>query len=39
MMKVLRDDFVFTSVGEQEIKGFGVQNLYSLDGELSGRRF
>jgi adenylate cyclase len=38
-MNLLRDDFVFTDVGEQEIKGFGVQNLYSLDGELGGRRF
>jgi adenylate cyclase len=39
MMDLLKDDFVFTDVGEKEIKGFGVQNLYSLDGELSGRRF
>jgi adenylate cyclase len=38
-MKLLRDDFVFTDLGEQEIKGFGVQNLFSLDGELGGRRF
>lgn len=39
MMELLKDDFVFSDVGEKEIKGFGVQNLYSLDGELSGRRF
>jgi adenylate cyclase len=38
-MNLLRDDFVFTSVGEENIKGFGLQKLYSLDGELGGRRF
>ena len=37
--ELLKDDFVFTSLGEREIKGFGTQNLYSLDGELAGRRF
>lgn len=36
---LLKDDFLFSSLGEREIKGFGIQNLYSLDGELSGRRF
>jgi adenylate cyclase len=37
--KLLEDDFVFTSVGEESIKGFGMHKLYSLDGELGGRRF
>lgn len=38
-MNLLKDDFVFTAVGEETIKGFGLQKLYSLDGELAGRRF
>lgn len=36
---LLKDDFVFSSIGKTEIKGFGTQALYSLDGELAGRRF
>ena len=36
---LLKDDFLFTFVGEQEIKGFGMKKLYSLDGELADRRF
>jgi class 3 adenylate cyclase len=38
-MSLLKDDFVFTDIGEREIKGFGTQHLYALDGELAGRRF
>jgi adenylate cyclase len=37
--RLLEDDFVFTLFGEANIKGFGTQELYSLDGELGGRRF
>jgi adenylate cyclase len=35
----IRDDFVLTSIGEVEIKGFGVQSLYALEDEArKGRR-
>jgi class 3 adenylate cyclase len=37
--ELLKDDFLFTSLGEREIKGFGTKRLYSLDGELTDRRF
>ena len=37
--ELLKDDFLFTSLGEQEIKGFGTKHLYNLDGELTDRRF
>ena len=36
---LLKDDFLFTSLGEHEIKGFVSKRLYSLDGELTDRRF
>ena len=39
MRDLLKDDFLFTSLGEHEIKGFGTQRLYNLDGELTDRRF
>ena len=29
----LKDDFVLNELGEAEVKGFGTQNLYSLDAE------
>jgi class 3 adenylate cyclase len=29
----LKDDFVFEELGETEVKGFGTQNLFSLDAE------
>ena len=31
--ELIRDDFVISELGEFEIKGFGTQHLYSLDGE------
>ena len=35
---LLRDDFVFTERGEFDIKGFGPQQLYFLEGEVGVRR-
>ena len=35
---LLRDDFVFTERGEFDIKGFGPQRLYFLEGEAGMRR-
>ena len=35
---LLKDDFLFTSLGEYDIKGFGTKRLYALDGELTDRR-
>lgn len=35
---LLDDEFTFTDRGDHEIKGFGTQHLYSLDGEI-GERF
>jgi len=31
---LLQDDFVISDLGEFEIKGFGSQHLFSLDGEV-----
>ncbi len=34
---LIRDHFVISDLGEAEIKGFGTQTLYSLDGQLASR--
>ncbi len=34
---LIRDQFVISELGEAEIKGFGTQTLYSLDGQLGSR--
>ena len=34
----IKDDFTCSDLGEHEIKGFGTQQLYSLDAEWSHRR-
>ena len=31
--ELLKDDFIFNELGEAEVKGFGTQNLFSLDAE------
>lgn len=36
--ELIRDDFLFKELGEVDIKGFGVKQIYSLEGELSTRR-
>jgi adenylate cyclase len=36
---LLRDDFTLSDLGEFEVKGFGRQQLYSLDSELGAGRF
>ena len=33
----MREDFVCGDRGEEEVKGFGVQHVYSLDGEKEAR--
>ena len=35
---LLADDFVLSERGEAEVKGFGTQQLYFLEGELGGHR-
>jgi hypothetical protein len=35
--KLVRDEFETTDLGEVEVKGFGRQNIYSLDAEGDGR--
>jgi adenylate cyclase len=34
---LIRDEFNCSDLGEVEVKGFGTQNIYSLDAEASGR--
>lgn len=34
----IKDEFTCTDLGEHDVKGFGVQRLYSLDAEWSHRR-
>jgi adenylate cyclase len=36
--ELLKDDFHFTDRGEVDVKGFGPQRLYFLEGEVVGRR-
>jgi adenylate cyclase len=35
--ELLRDDFLLTARGETDVKGFGTQQLYFLEGEVGGR--
>jgi len=35
---LLKDEFVCSSIGDFEIKGFGTRHLYQLDSEIAGRR-
>jgi adenylate cyclase len=35
---LLKDEFVFSEHGEVDVKGFGLQALYHLEGEVGGRR-
>jgi adenylate cyclase len=35
--QLIANDFVFTDLGDVEVKGFGAQRLFSLDGEESRR--
>lgn len=34
----IKDEFTCSDLGEHEVKGFGTQQLYSLDAEWSHRR-
>ena len=36
--RLLKNDFLLSYCGEVDIKGFNTQTIYSLDGELHGRR-
>jgi adenylate cyclase len=35
---LLEDDFVLSDAGEVDVKGFGLQRIYHLEGEVAGRR-
>ena len=36
--QLIRDDFLISDRGEEDIKGFGTKHLYQLDGEHASRR-
>lgn len=38
-MSLLKDEFTFTERGDFDVKGFGNQRLYFLEGEVEDRRF